>query len=455
MSSYGFVHLPSLLTFIRPQPAIAWKTARDAVDAFAASASHDKVDASWDTMAARVASMANDERQETVLRLTALAHETRHFHDFLLTPYGNRLVRDAFWYSLLTFGALTELAQGAEDGQRIKVALPVDPSLLPTYGKRLLTMRSAFHERAQQGLSLMEANAMHVQIQQAEIDLGHPAAEALSGALRRMPTRYSEVLRVLWQLQDDLGIVNADFAAVALVLTLIPMLDEMPGQIENLATPVAERARGLSGRSAAQRILAAILPTIERVISRAMTAAQQENEKFLDTLDKAAPEPLRELVKDAFADFAGAAADLQQIFLHDPMLLLDPGRYLREGLAELVMPFVYLLPDGLTTMQVKDRSWEAKLSDPLTYVREYEVEGRRVFQLACVPAPVPKHALDESAWKNFADAIAGSLVIAEGADREHPVEGMWIRKMEDRWPITFTSFGARAAWQVAPVGEVV
>jgi hypothetical protein len=194
---------------------------------------------------------------------------------------------------------------------------------------------------------------------------------------------------------------------------------------------------------------------IDRVVDRAMSAAQEENEKFLKMLAKAVPEPLRDLVIPAFADFASAAGALQQQFVNDPMLLLDPNRYLREGVENLVLPFVYMLPEGATTMQVPDRSWEKKLSDPLTHVREYKVDDKTVFQLACVPAPTPRHALDETAWKNFADGVAGSLVIAEGAAREHPVEGMWIRKLEERLPISFTPFGNRAPWQVAPVGAIV
>jgi hypothetical protein len=91
-----------------------------------------------------------------------------------------------------------------------------------------------------------------------------------------------------------------------------------------------------------------------------------------------------------------------------------------------------LLSDGVTTMQVEHRSWEAYLSDPLAHVREYSVKDQTVYELVCVPAPSPTHALNEDAWKTFADAVAGSLVIAEGANRENPVEGMWMHKIEQR-----------------------
>jgi hypothetical protein len=316
-------------------------------------------------------------------------------------------------------------------------------------------MRSAFQDRAQQGLSIMEAAAMHVQIQAAAIDLGPPAAEALSATLRQMSSRYRETLDALWSMQDELRIGDTEFAPVALALMLVCLLDASPMAVETLTVPLTERARGLDGAAAAQLILSAAAATIERVVSRAMQAAQEANEEFLGALDKALPEPIHDLARDAFADFARAAAALQDQFLDDPMLLLDPGRYLRAEPHELVRPFVYLLSDGATTMQTRGRSWEGSLTDPLTYVREYEKNGQPVFELVCVPAPMPAHGLDEAAWKNFADSVAGSLVIAEGADRSHPVEGMWIRKMEERWPISFTPFGSHAAWQAAPAGAVV
>lgn len=62
--------------------------------------------------------------------------------------------------------------------------------------------------------------------------------------------------------------------------------------------------------------------------------------------------------------------------------------------------------------------------------------------------------MNEAAWKCFADAMAGALVIAEGADRAHPVEGMWIRKMEERWSIDFTPFGHAEPATRVPVGAV-
>jgi hypothetical protein len=316
-------------------------------------------------------------------------------------------------------------------------------------------MRSAFRERARRGLSLLEANAMHTQIQQAEIDLGRPAAVALSEALRRMGSQYSETLTHLWRMQDALKIADSDFAPVALSLTLCCLLDVDAMPIEEITVSVAESAHGLVGPAAAQLMLSGAKAVIDRVVGKAMTASQQENERFLETLDSAVPEPLRGLVREAFADFARAAHAVQGRFLSDPMLLLDPGRYLREGVDLLVFPFVYLLSDGGTTMQVGDRSWEAYLSDPLAHVREYSVDDRAVYKLVCVPTSDPIHALNEDAWKTFADAVAGSLVIAEGANRENPVEGMWMRKIEERWPIEFTPFGDQGAWQAAPGGSIV
>lgn len=450
MSSYGFVHLPSLLVFIRPQPSTFFAAARDAIDILSQTGD-------FDSAAIEVGKLKSEELQEATLRLTSLSHEIRHFHDLLLTPYGNQLVRDAFWYSMLTFGALTEIRQIHGEKNNIKLPLPIDPSALPIYGKRLLKMRSAFHERAKKGLSLLEANAIHTQIQQAKIDLGDDAAIAVSKALHSMKKQYSETLNPLWNMQEKLNISDDDFAPIVHGLTLNCLLDPNPMPIEQLTVPIYQKARGLTGHVAAQLILSAVFDVIEKVVSRAMITSNHENEKFLGVLDKAVhDELLKEIVKSTFAEFTQAAANIKRQFLNNPMLLLDSQIYLGEGANELAFPFVYMISNGVTTMQVDNRKWESKLSDPLTHVLEYNANGRTVFELRCIPTPPRHNSLkNESVWKDFADGIAGSLVIAEGANREHPVEGMWMHKLEKRWNISFTPFGNQSPWQEIPAGAIV
>ena len=78
-------------------------------------------------------------------------------------------------------------------------------------------------------------------------------------------------------------------------------------------------------------------PATEWEVRVVPTPGRKENERFLDTLDSGAmSEPLRGLVREAFADFTRAAIDVQRRFLNDPMVLLDPTRYLREGVDLLI-----------------------------------------------------------------------------------------------------------------------
>ena len=450
MSLYGFVHLPSLLVFISPQPSSSWTAARGAIDILSQTGDVDDVVAAVEKMGAK-------DLQEVTLRLTSISHEVRHFHDLLLTPYGNQLVRDAFWYSILTFSALTEIKQIYGEKKKIKIPLPIDPTILPLYGKRLVRMRAAFHERAKKGLSLLEANAISTQMQQAEIDLGKDAAVAVSNALHSMEKQYSETLNYLWDMQEKLKIPNNDFAPIVHSLILLCLLDPEPMPIEQLSASIYQKIRGLTGHAAAQLILSTVFEVIETVVNKAMIASNRENEKFLDVLDKAIhDETAKEIVRSAFAEFTQAALDIKRQFLNNPMLLLDPQIYLREGSNELVFPFVYMISNGVTTMQVDNRKWESELSDPLTHVLEYNTNGRTVFELRCIPVPPRHNSLkNESVWKGFAEGIAGSLVIAEGADRRHPVEGMWMHKIEEWWNILFTPFGERSAWQEIPAGAMV
>lgn len=406
-----------------------------------------------DEVTSLMESMPEGQVLETTLRLTTLAHEFRHFHDFLLTPYGNHLVRDSFWYSCLTFCALTEVLDSRRGGSLSGVALPVDPRQLPIYGDRMQRMRSAFHGRAKAGRSLMEASAILIQTHDARLNYGDESARVLTQKMRSTPDPYSRSLNELEWMRETFEIDEPSFTPVGLTLILMRLLDSTPGSINEITRLLVRRVRGVKGRAAFERIMGFVMAAVDGAMRQGMRGAQLENEKFLETLDTAVPSPLRDFVVPAFADFASAAADVQRRFLEDPPLLLNPNRYLNEGLEQLVTPFVYLMSDGRTTMQAIDRSWEHHLNDPLSHVLKYEVEGERFYELRCVPAPVLSNTLNAPVWKRFASAVAGSLVIAEGADRDHPVEGMWLQRLEEELSISFTPFGLRSAWDEVPAGE--
>src|SRR6267142_1534957 len=79
---YGFMHLPSLIVFVDPYSRF------DVVKEFLQERR-----SSPDEFERARASIGPEAEQDLVQRFTSLHHEIKHFHDLLLTPFGNAVIR--------------------------------------------------------------------------------------------------------------------------------------------------------------------------------------------------------------------------------------------------------------------------------------------------------------------------------------------------------------------------
>src|SRR6185312_2964746 len=106
---YGFLHLPSLFVFVNPYSPY------QSVQEFL-------FHSPLENLGEYLESMPREEAMDLVQRATSLEHESKHFHDILLTPYGNSLFR-AFFHHALKCRQLVALARISPDTE---LALPIE-----------------------------------------------------------------------------------------------------------------------------------------------------------------------------------------------------------------------------------------------------------------------------------------------------------------------------------------
>jgi hypothetical protein len=158
---YGFLHLPTLIAFVDPVP-------RDPEILRVLQGGLESPECSK-----MLREGAPDRQLDLYHRLGAITHERRHFHDVLLTPHGNDLVRRGFLYSLLTIQLLVHLIHRSRSASRPVIALPLTGTSARTDLFSVANdRRKDFNSSVISGRISMEASATFAQALQVFIDFG-------------------------------------------------------------------------------------------------------------------------------------------------------------------------------------------------------------------------------------------------------------------------------------------
>lgn len=188
---YGFLHLPSCFVFLNPWSADP--TVTDFIQRHL-----------WQPdRVARAARLREPSLTEVVNRVGSLVHERKHFHDLLLTPYGNRLVRTSFEYALSLFWVFDALPWAR--GQRID--LPLQSGDVPAASREfeeVLAQREQLRTLLKSGHMVLEATAALTQRQFTWTCFGSRAHALVELDLARHPV-YSAILRAFEVIGYGLG----------------------------------------------------------------------------------------------------------------------------------------------------------------------------------------------------------------------------------------------------------
>jgi hypothetical protein len=316
---------------------------------------------------------------EVISVCTALPHEVRHFHDFLLSPLGNRLFRNRV---LSTFYALQLLKDVLRGGRPVPVPLTrweasgdavrercitawtmmYGPVAQECHGMRfsgdgaeaLKRIRGLFEgskdlvtssETARAGLNfqpehVFEASAVLAQAQQVFLLFGSEQASFFLTLLQNSVNVYSVVFRLLSDLWDEWG-VPLDVRTMSAVTTW-SILGEHAIEERNacptrrfmklfaLLSHEGPPASGVDVRALMDEWSAQLGASS---VEESLAACMQANERFLTKFDAAVGamggtyESQLSWLRGAMHGLAEAHAHMAAGFLADPDRYVDPYRW--------------------------------------------------------------------------------------------------------------------------------
>lgn len=330
--AYGFFHLPTLMIFINP-----FSQDKAVKDFFLDGPPLKKINSF-------IATHEREQSKDLLQRLSSLVHEQKHFHDILLTPYGNTLVRQSFKYAMAAFVLFSNRNWKPESS----VPLPLQAGYIlePDALERASKIRKEAMNLRRSARLTLEALATLAQLQFLWTMYGEEAALAVQEDFAPY-TEYSGILKEFIDLGNNLSFISDHFGALIHQILLIGLGTPEPSSIANshdeFFKAVCEKIRNLPINRAEQLLKAAIKQAWV-VVEENMQITETDNDKFLAALEKVmawAPPEVAEAVVKAFDDFRLKSRAFRSEFLRDKEAYLHLDRY-SNGDATFVEPLVYL-----------------------------------------------------------------------------------------------------------------
>ena len=432
--SYGFLHLPSLFVFLNPYSRVP------SIRQFFVEGIH------IERVPAFVRTLPESDAKDLLQMLTCYVNERKHFHDLLITPYGNGLARSAFRAAMVT----TALFSDRKREPPLDAGLPLGASFLRT--PTLLELARRTYQECvallERGVLTLEASASLAQQQFGWQHVGREAVEILQ---TRDP-RYSAVLAALSKLGERVAEDVPGFGTILHKLLLIALgrvpSDGQQHPDEVLAEAVLQFAT--VPEKALKDRLAKAVEEGWKVVRQNMRISDEDNERFLIDIGRlmtkaGAASEITESVRCAFADFTAKARRARDEILGNEQAFLRLDGYANfEG--ALVEPCLY-------HFSVMD---EASLSEEPLTLGEGELAAQHVYELRNgkrlyshrvnrAEMGLERGTMDNRAWVDFVMGVGGSVALLEEVDWLHPVKTLWLRQMEERSGLRFYRRGLLGA----------
>jgi hypothetical protein len=430
---YGFMHLPSLFVFINPYSPY------DSVQQFLFKGSLDEVDS-------YVKSLPLQEATDLAQRVTSLVHESKHFHDLLMTPYGNFMFRRFFSHAL----KCRSLLQTANLQTGVELELPLDSNSVssPDMVHRMFASLERCSTAIASARETFEASATMAQMQHAWTYYGPTVRDRLELDFAQT-TEYSLV-------RTGLTVMLVDDPESAIVFS--PLVHEL--LIHAMCTPNPDKFLY-------EMLIGLVkLPFQERQdrLQRAMEQGRQgllkqlsnvtsENQEYIDELRPAIHEFHADVADEAlgaYEDFAANSAELRSRVLEEPSTYWNMERYVR-GESWNVSPIVcfYSADDRFSlTPNREEANHEDKLWEYATFKNQRTGEPLYSPRLLQTDVQMFDSAkiMDRKIWNKFTLLIGCYPVLVENVDWLHPLYGYWLRQK-------FKGVGVRRRWAKSPSGQ--
>ena len=415
---YGFLHLPSLIVFTDPYSRY------DVVREFLREGKSSPED--LERIRPRLSSEAE---RDLIQRFTSLHHEIKHFHDLLLTPYGNRLIRSCFRYALKASLLLAD--GGWNPGADVDLPLKSRSTRTAEAVDRVYESRNECAKLIQVARLTLEAAAALAQRQLAWTQFGHRAFSALDADLSTDPT-YSVLLDTLGPLLQRF--VPIEDLAITLHRILIMSLGggEAPDAFPRLLAQKLETATPDKFQQAIRAAWA--------VVEKNMADLDETNETFLTSVKQVHFDSpvIAEASCAAVADFCVKSRLLRSEFFRDQDSYLSLQKY-NDSVMHFVAPLMYWysvndaysLSTESLDLEAEDLASQVIFAKPGSPVQYYSHRLR--------PFEVKMHGatMDRMTWVRFARSTGGAVALMEEVDWLHPLNTLWLRTVEDLKKIRF------------------
>lgn len=420
---YGFMHLPSLMIFVDPYSRF------EAVRKF-----FEEQRSSPDDFERVRSSLGPEAEQDFVQRFTSLHHEIKHFHDLLLTPFGNAVIRSFFKYAM---AASVLLRDGAwESGTYVD--LPLRPGSTKTLElvDRVRKKEDECVQLIRSARLTLEALASLAQRQLVWTQFGSAAQEVLRTDLLNDPT-YNALLDVLIPVLRPL--VSDEELPTMLHRILLIGLGSSEGAPDAFPHALVQAVEKPGSRLTVDRLHEGIAKAWT-VMTNNMKETDEINDKFLEDIRRyvtlGSPD-LAEVVKKAVADFCSKSRLLRAQFLEDPDSYVSLLKY-TDSVVKFVWPLVYYysVDDELSLSTESLDLGPVDLSAQVVFKKPGSNIQYHSHRLRPVIWQARAVTLDRSAWVEFAQ-LCGSVALLEEVDWLHPFNAYWLRQVEDLKGIRF------------------
>lgn len=427
--TYGFIHLPSLIVFVNP-----FSPHESITDKLLGGSVLQDVDNF-------VKGVTDGERLDFIQRFSSMFHERKHFHDLLITPMGNSLVRLGFKYALTC--AMVFIDRGWDP--EAEVAIPLGPETTKTAGlvARAKQVQQQFTESFHSARLIFEASATYAQLQFIWTNFGEDAALATHADFWKV-SDYSKVLDGFVRVRNKLasGFNDSWFAAASHQLLLVGLGHDEPPRGHNshdgFIADVLEKVQSFLPPEAKGRLQEALKRGWE-VVESNMAISDRNNEMFLEWLEKRSSSfaAVNQSVIDSFRDFCIKSKMARQDLLDNPEDFFSLERYVTRDPIR-VGPLIYFYSDE-DELSLSPDPLDLETEDLVAQTQHKISEDKSIYSHRLQPSRfAPRVELDKKAWINFAKSTAGTVALMETLDWLHPFQSFWLRMVEPLVNVRFT-----------------
>lgn len=461
LHSQAYAFFDPATLFLYRDPFSPYKRVRDFIFFPPAEAAIGPV-SYWASARKTLETLQPDEQRDLVLRLSSYAHERQHFHDMLLTHYGNSLVRSFFILGVHLSALIKDVIQKHSNSMNV-VALPLQESDVqnPETLERARSTFDEYNQRLENARYTFEASAMITQTLAARDWFGTLGQEILKKSFQgshlydTLPAALDVLLTRILRSGHGVGIRH-----LRQILLFSLSTDEPDHTTLQAIIGLKDVADRLELDSRSPTSFTSRFDTLTKSLQdHASTLSKANSDFFLGPLDNLLagyefPSVVSDVFFDAFSSFTKASAETQRHFEQNPGVFLDEWGLLNPP-PDFFEPHEYVFVSLANEHSaLLDREMKVD-EDDIYSIREVHLPDRSVRILRLHPSPWTGQGrvLPRTPWIEMAKGPAGAIALLAPPNFLDPRYSWWLRTNGEQFGFKFARRrGAYSAFTSGSVG---